>query len=75
MLMAGIVALALERSVRALFLENRRVGEMASRDGLTGLKNRRAFDEHLRLVWQLAVRDKRAVGILLIDVDLFQSLQ
>ncbi|MEJ0005905.1 MAG: diguanylate cyclase [Steroidobacteraceae bacterium] len=73
--MAGIVALALERSVRALFLENRRVGEMASRDGLTGLKNRRAFDEHLRLVWQLAVRDKRAVGILLIDVDLFQSLQ
>ena len=71
--MAGIVALALERSVRALFLENRRVGEMAARDGLTGLKNRRAFDDHLRLVWQLALRDKRALGVLLIDVDFFKA--
>ncbi len=73
MVMAGVVAIALERSMRGLFLENRRVGEMAARDGLTGLKNRRAFDEHLRLVWQLALRDKRALAVLLIDVDFFKS--
>jgi diguanylate cyclase (GGDEF)-like protein len=73
MLMAGVVAIALERSVRALYLENRRIGEMASRDGLTGLKNRRAFDEHLRQVWQLAVRDRRALGVMLIDVDFFKA--
>ena len=73
MLMAGVVAVALERAVRGLFLENRRVAEMAARDGLTGLKNRRAFDEHLRLVWQLALRDKRALAVMLIDVDFFKS--
>jgi diguanylate cyclase (GGDEF)-like protein len=73
MLMAGVVAIALERAMRSLFLENRRVGEMATRDGLTGLKNRRAFDEHLRLVWQLALRDKRALAVMLIDVDFFKS--
>ncbi len=73
MFMAGVVAIALERSVRALYLENRRVGEMASRDGLTGLKNRRAFDEHLRRVWQLAQRDGRALGVMLIDVDFFKA--
>jgi diguanylate cyclase (GGDEF)-like protein len=73
MLMAGVVAIALERAVRSLFLENRRVGEMAARDGLTGLKNRRAFDAHLRLVWQLALRDKRALAVMLIDVDFFKS--
>lgn len=73
MLMAGVVAIALERAVRGLFLENRRVGEMASRDGLTGLKNRRAFDDHLQLVWQLALRDQRALGVMLIDVDFFKS--
>jgi diguanylate cyclase (GGDEF)-like protein len=73
MLMAGIIALALERSVRSLYVENRRVGEMAARDGLTDLKNRRAFDDHLRLVWQLALRDKRALGVLLIDVDFFKA--
>jgi diguanylate cyclase (GGDEF)-like protein len=73
MFMAGIVAIALERAVRALFLENQRVMEMAASDGLTALKNRRAFDEQLRRVWQLAIRDKRALGVMLIDVDFFKA--
>jgi diguanylate cyclase (GGDEF)-like protein len=73
MVVASIVAVTLEQAVRALFLENRRVGEMAARDGLTGLKNRRAFDEHLAQVWQLALRDRCALGVLLIDVDFFKS--
>ncbi len=73
MLMAALIAVTLERSMRALFLEHRRVGEMASRDGLTGLKNRRAFDEHLRRVWQLAQRDRRALSVMLIDVDFFKA--
>lgn len=73
MLMASLIGITLERSVRALYLENRRIGEMASRDGLTGLKNRRAFDEHLRRVWQLALRERRALGVLLIDVDFFKA--
>lgn len=73
MFMAGVVAVALEHSVRALYLENQRVAEMAASDGLTGLKNRRAFDEHLRRVWQLAIRDKRALGVLLINVDFFKA--
>jgi diguanylate cyclase (GGDEF)-like protein len=73
MFMASVIAIALERSVRALYLENRRVGEMASRDGLTGLKNRRAFDEHLRRVWQMAQRDGRSLGVMLIDVDFFKA--
>lgn len=73
MFMAGVVAVVLERAVRALYLENERVAEMAASDGLTGLKNRRAFDDHLRRVWQLAIRDKRALGVLLIDVDFFKA--
>lgn len=72
-MMSSLVAATLDRCVRALYLENRRIGEMASRDGLTGLKNRRAFDEHLRRVWQLALRDRRELGVLLIDVDFFKS--
>jgi diguanylate cyclase (GGDEF)-like protein len=73
MLMASILAIALERSMRVLYLENRRVEQRADSDGLTGLKNRRAFDEHLRRVWQLAIRDKRSLGVLLIDVDFFKA--
>ena len=73
MFMAAVVAVAMERSVRALYVETQRVAEMAASDGLTGLKNRRMFDEHLRRVWQLAIREKRALGVLLIDVDFFKA--
>ena len=73
MLVASIVAITLEQSVRLMYLENRRVREMAARDGLTGLKNRRAFDEHLGQVWQLALRDRCSLGVMLIDVDFFKA--
>jgi diguanylate cyclase (GGDEF)-like protein len=72
MIMGAIAAFAHERSVRSQFLEHALLGEMAARDGLTGLKNRRAFDEHLTRVWQQALRDRRAMAILMIDVDEFK---
>src|SRR5262249_27210196 len=58
---------------RRSFLERGLIREMASRDGLTGLRNRRAFDEHLERAWQQALRDRRRLAILLIDLDLFKS--
>ena len=38
------------------------MGEMAARDGLTGLKNRGAFDDHLPRMWQRSQRDRRSLG-------------
>ena len=46
---------------------------MAARDGLTGLRNRRAFDEHLGRVWQQALRDRRTLIVMLADVDEFKQ--
>src|ERR1039458_9939673 len=45
----------------------------AARDGLTGLKNRRAFDEHLIRSWQQALRDRKTLAVMLIDVDAFKK--
>lgn len=70
--MAAIAGFAYERSARELFVEHSLLREMAALDGLTGLKNRRSFDEHLERVWHQAVRDRRQVGILMIDVDHFK---
>jgi diguanylate cyclase (GGDEF)-like protein len=39
---------------------------------LTGLKNRRVFDEQLSRLWQQAVEDRRSIAMLLIDVDHFK---
>ncbi len=62
-----------ERQFRTSFLERGLMGEMVSRDGMTGLKNRGAFDEHFPRMWQQGLRDKRSLALLLIDVDHFKA--
>lgn len=68
-----IVARDIERSLRKSFLESALIGELAARDGLTGLMNRRTFDEHLLRVWQHALRDRRSMAVLMIDIDHFKQ--
>jgi diguanylate cyclase (GGDEF)-like protein len=58
---------------RRSFLERGLIGELAARDGLTGLKNRRAFDAHLTRSWQQALRDRKILIVMLIDVDFFKN--
>jgi diguanylate cyclase (GGDEF)-like protein len=62
-----------ERQLRTSFLERGLMSEMAARDGLTGLKNRGAFDDHFPRLWQQGLRDRRSVALLLIDVDHFKA--
>jgi diguanylate cyclase (GGDEF)-like protein len=62
-----------ERQLRCSFLERGLLSEMVARDGLTGLKNRGAFDDEYARLWQQAVRDRRALALLLIDVDHFKA--
>lgn len=69
----GIVYRGVERQLRTSFLERGLMGEMVARDGLTGLKNRGAFDDHYPRIWQQALRDRRSLALLLIDVDHFKA--
>jgi diguanylate cyclase (GGDEF)-like protein len=62
-----------ERQLRTSFLERELMGEMVARDGLTGLKNRGAFDDYFPRMWQQALRDRRSLALLLIDVDHFKA--
>lgn len=55
------------------FLERGMIADLAARDGLTGLKNRRAFDEHLIRSWQQALRDRKTIAVMFIDVDTFKK--
>ncbi|MBR0754592.1 sensor domain-containing diguanylate cyclase [Bradyrhizobium jicamae] len=45
---------------------------LASSDGLTGLANRRSFDQALTLEWARAQRTRSPLSLLLIDVDHFK---
>jgi diguanylate cyclase (GGDEF)-like protein len=69
----GVVARTLERSARRRFLETHAMAELAQHDALTGVKNRRVFDEHLETFWLRAVKEDRGLAILLIDVDHFKA--
>ncbi len=46
--------------------------ELAARDGLTGLPNRRAFDERLDQEWRRARRSCTSLGLIMLDVDEFK---
>jgi diguanylate cyclase (GGDEF)-like protein len=62
-----------ERQLRASFLERGLLSEMVARDGLTGLRNRGAFDDDYARLWQQATRDRRSLALLLLDVDHFKA--
>ena len=46
---------------------------LATIDPLTGISNRRAFDERLRHEWQRAARSKRPLSIVIMDIDFFKA--
>jgi diguanylate cyclase (GGDEF)-like protein/PAS domain S-box-containing protein len=47
--------------------------QLATRDGLTGLANRRCFDETLHAEWARALRQKQPLSLLMVDVDNFKA--
>ncbi len=52
---------------------NRQLETLARVDGLTGLMNRRAFDETLEAEFRQSVRNGTPLSLLLIDVDRFKA--
>ena len=69
----AMVSYSLERANRTNFLEERLLIETASRDGLTGIHNRRFFDEHISALWPQAIRDRSPLVLLLVDIDHFKA--
>ncbi len=62
-----------EKTSRMRFLEACLLRELVARDGLTGIQNRRMFDQHIQRAWNQAVREKRRVAVLLADIDCFKD--
>ena len=69
----AIAARHLEKASRKSFLESHLIEELAQHDTLTGLKNRRVFDEHLDRLWQQGVEEARSLAILMLDIDHFKA--
>jgi diguanylate cyclase (GGDEF)-like protein len=50
------------------------MANLAWRDALTGIGNRRAFDAALHLEWDRARRTEHSLGLLMIDIDNFKAI-
>lgn len=50
-----------------------KLAALAASDGLTGLANRRCFDERLEQEWARAARDGTPLSLLMIDIDHFKK--
>jgi diguanylate cyclase (GGDEF)-like protein/PAS domain S-box-containing protein len=57
----------------ALKQANRELEQLAAADGLTGLANRRIFDERLHAEWMRMAREKQPFSLVLCDIDFFKK--
>lgn len=63
---------ALELKARELEVLNAKLAELSTSDFLTGLANRRRFDEVFGTEWARATRTGNALAIIMLDVDHFK---
>lgn len=52
---------------------NEQLTHLSQMDGLTGLLNRRSFDEIFREEWQRGCRTQQPLSLLMIDIDFFKA--
>nr|WP_092070355.1 diguanylate cyclase [Dendrosporobacter quercicolus]NSL48216.1 diguanylate cyclase [Dendrosporobacter quercicolus DSM 1736]SDM09403.1 diguanylate cyclase (GGDEF) domain-containing protein [Dendrosporobacter quercicolus] len=62
-------------SARTLELEalNRELQQLSVSDALTGIANRRSFDNYLQLEWAKAVRSGKTLAMIMVDIDFFKA--
>ncbi len=63
----------LETKQHALMQVNAQLEALATIDGLTGVKNRRAFNDQLEMEFRRALRYSTPLSLLLLDVDKFKQ--
>jgi len=63
--------LVIERS--QLENANQELSILSSVDGLTGIANRRHFDQFLEQLWLQSARNRELVGLIICDIDFFKA--
>jgi diguanylate cyclase (GGDEF)-like protein len=63
----------MQRNTRQLEEANLQLKRLSFLDGLTGIPNRRAFEERFQLEWRRAMRHGSSIAVLMIDIDHFKE--
>ncbi len=62
-----------EHALEKLESENRHLRLLVTLDALTGIANRRCFDERLEIEWKRAARKGSPISIIMVDIDDFKT--
>lgn len=65
--------LQVEQRTRQLVELNKELQQLSSLDGLTGINNRRYFDQFLENEWQRGIRHGTPISLLILDLDFFKD--
>lgn len=71
---ATLLALALAYQLRVSQERRIRAEQLAQKDPLTGLNNRRAFYDKTHSFWSNAIRHRHATSVMLLDIDRFKQI-
>ncbi|WP_097460843.1 sensor domain-containing diguanylate cyclase [Mangrovitalea sediminis] len=71
---AVLLALALADQFRVSVEQKNRAEQLARIDPLTGLNNRRGFNELATSVWNAGIRNQRHISVIMLDLDHFKQL-
>nr|WP_272493008.1 diguanylate cyclase [Atopomonas sediminilitoris] len=71
---ATLLALALAYQMRQHQVARLQAEHMARTDPLTGLLNRRAFFEFSDSLWSTALRNRRPLSVIMLDIDNFKEI-
>ena len=69
---AAIVKLRIQNQI-TMHNYIRTIERLSLTDQLTDLPNRRSFDDRIRLEWKRAMREKKPISVLVIDIDNFKK--
>jgi len=63
----------LEKIIKELKEKKEEISRLARLDGLTGVYNRRVFDENFDNEWSRCFRNKKEISMVMIDIDYFKQ--
>lgn len=73
--LSSYAAIAINNALKSMELEklNKKLINLSENDGLTGIYNRRKFDEYLDRSWHNGILKQERIAMLLIDIDYFKE--
>ena len=67
-----VVMLRVEVHLR-LVAQMKMIESFSMTDGLTGINNRRSFEQTVKSIWSLSKRENNCIGMLMMDIDKFKN--